>query len=169
MVNRIQDILRFKRLSPSQLADELGVPRSTISHILSERNKPSLEFIQKVLDRYTDIASEWLVMGIGSMQKTTNPGPSASSSQTTTDLFTQREASSRDPESLPVQKTIEVSTDTVKEKYENLSKVKQPEKPLLNTEKEDITLLNAANQTRRKILKIITYYDDFTFEEFFPG
>ena len=67
MVNRIQQILEYYDLTPSRFADNLEVPRSTISHILSERNKPSLEFIQKVIDKYPDLSISWLVKGEGSM------------------------------------------------------------------------------------------------------
>jgi len=62
-------ILKTKNISSSQLADEIGVQRSNISHILSGRNKPSLEFIKKILDRYKDINMEWLINGKGAMQK----------------------------------------------------------------------------------------------------
>jgi transcriptional regulator with XRE-family HTH domain len=54
-------------ISPSQFADELGVQRSGISHILSERNKPSLEFIHKVLLKYKEVNPEWLMTGKGEM------------------------------------------------------------------------------------------------------
>lgn len=67
MVDRIQKIIKYKKLTPSRFADEIGVPRSTISHIISGRNNPSLEFLQKVLDTYPDIKTEWLVRGEGTM------------------------------------------------------------------------------------------------------
>jgi transcriptional regulator with XRE-family HTH domain len=67
MKDKIEKILLYLGISPSQFADELGVQRSGISHILSERNKPSLEFIQKVLVRYKEINPEWLMTGKGEM------------------------------------------------------------------------------------------------------
>lgn len=65
MISRIRHILEQKNLSPSRFADDIGVPRSTISHILSERNKPSLEVIQKILIAYPDIPVDWLLLGKG--------------------------------------------------------------------------------------------------------
>ncbi len=65
MVPRIRRIIEEKGISPSRFADRIGVPRSTISHILSERNKPSLEVIQKILDAFPDIPVDWLVLGKG--------------------------------------------------------------------------------------------------------
>ncbi|MCF8378259.1 MAG: helix-turn-helix transcriptional regulator [Bacteroidales bacterium] len=63
MVNRIKQILEKKQLSPSQFADEIDVKRSNISHILSGRNKPSIDLILKILTSYPDINSDWLLFG----------------------------------------------------------------------------------------------------------
>jgi len=67
MNDRIQLILKTKNISASKFADEIGVQRSSISHILSGRNNPSLEFIQKILKRFPDINSSWILSGKGSM------------------------------------------------------------------------------------------------------
>jgi transcriptional regulator with XRE-family HTH domain len=65
MVNRINEILKRYKLTAAKRAEQLEVPRSTISHILSERNKPSLEFIQKIINRYPEINIYWLLKGVG--------------------------------------------------------------------------------------------------------
>ena len=52
MIERILEILKLKGMSPSQFADEIGVQRSAISHLVSGRNNPSLDFIQRVLKRF---------------------------------------------------------------------------------------------------------------------
>jgi transcriptional regulator with XRE-family HTH domain len=67
MTDRIQTILRSFSLSPSQLADEIAVQRSSLSHILSGRNKPSLDFITRVLTSYPQLSPDWLLFGKGSM------------------------------------------------------------------------------------------------------
>lgn len=67
MIERIQEILKEKRLSPSQFADEIKVQRSGMSHILSGRNKPSLDFVTKILTSYPDVNSDWLLFGKGKM------------------------------------------------------------------------------------------------------
>lgn len=68
ITKRIEKVLEHYELSPSRFADEIGVQRSNISHILSERNKPSLDLVLKILKRYTDLNAEWLVTGKGKMQ-----------------------------------------------------------------------------------------------------
>ena len=55
-------------LKSSALADNIGVNRATISHILSGRNKPSIDFFQKLLNTYPDLNSNWLITGIGYMK-----------------------------------------------------------------------------------------------------
>lgn len=69
MIDRIQQIIKLKSLSPSLLADQINVQRSSISHILSGRNKPSLDLVQKILSTFPDINSEWLLTGKGKMIK----------------------------------------------------------------------------------------------------
>lgn len=73
MNNRIALVIKAKNITSSQLADELGVQRSGVSHIMNNRNKPSLEFIQKLLKRYPEISTEWLLFGEGPMMKPFTP------------------------------------------------------------------------------------------------
>ena len=54
-------------IGSSQFAEEIGVQPSGISHILSGRNHPSLDFVLKVLKRYPDLSTEWLLFGKGNM------------------------------------------------------------------------------------------------------
>jgi len=63
---RLQEIIDFNNLSASSFADRIGVQRSSISHILSLRNKPSLDFILKVIKEYPDVELYWLLNGKGS-------------------------------------------------------------------------------------------------------
>jgi transcriptional regulator with XRE-family HTH domain len=50
-------------------ADKIGVQRSSLSHLLSGRNKPSLDFILKILDVFPDVDLYWMINGKGSFQK----------------------------------------------------------------------------------------------------
>lgn len=69
MKDRIIQFITKKELSYTKFADEIGVQRSSISHILSGRNKPSFDFIEKILKAYPDINTEWLILGKGNMIK----------------------------------------------------------------------------------------------------
>jgi len=59
--------MEYEGLKPSVLADIIGVNRATISHILSGRNKPSIDFLQKLLSTYPELNSNWLITGVGYM------------------------------------------------------------------------------------------------------
>jgi transcriptional regulator with XRE-family HTH domain len=67
MIDRITLLLKTKNITASQFADEVGVQRSSVSHVLSGRNKPSLDFIQKILKKYPEINPDWLLFGKGAM------------------------------------------------------------------------------------------------------
>ncbi|RFP66598.1 XRE family transcriptional regulator [Hymenobacter lapidiphilus] len=65
MLDRIQELLRVRELSSSQFADAIGVSRPVVSHILSGRNKPSLEVVQKIIAAFPDLSLSWLLNGVG--------------------------------------------------------------------------------------------------------
>ena len=67
--NRLKKILNYHQLTASLFADKIGVQRSSISHILSGRNKPSLDFILKVTNSFTDVDIYWLLNGKGAFPK----------------------------------------------------------------------------------------------------
>ncbi|MDR1225428.1 MAG: helix-turn-helix domain-containing protein [Prevotellaceae bacterium] len=69
MKDRIPQFLAAERLTTTTLADKLGVQRSGISHILSGRNKPSFDFIEKMLLIFPRLSADWLITGNGSMYK----------------------------------------------------------------------------------------------------
>ena len=61
--------MNYYDLNASALADSLGVLRSSISHLLSERNKPSLDFVLKIVDKYPEVDLYWLLYGKGTFPK----------------------------------------------------------------------------------------------------
>ena len=71
--NRLKKILNYHQLTASLFADKIGVQRSSISHILSGRNKPSLDFILKVTNTFTDVDIYWLLYGKGAFPKEQEP------------------------------------------------------------------------------------------------
>ena len=69
MKSRLQQFLEVEQLSPAKLADIIGIQRSGLSHILSGRNKPGFDFIQKLLLKFPALNAEWLITGKGKMYK----------------------------------------------------------------------------------------------------
>ena len=72
MYERLKNWMESEGLKPSALADTIGVNRATISHILSGRNKPSIDFFEKLLNIYPNINTNWLISGIGYMKNDNN-------------------------------------------------------------------------------------------------
>jgi|WetSurMetagenome_2_1015567.scaffolds.fasta_scaffold270520_1 transcriptional regulator with XRE-family HTH domain len=167
MVDRIQLILKVNNLTASRFADEIGVQRSSISHILSGRNQPSLDLIQKILKRFPDINSEWLLNGIGTMIKNSQP-----------DLFNSEENAVEEKikpqESIFIQKmthpeNVEEKTEKQFFTDENLSP-EAAEKSINQNIPGDIQE-NLKENALKKVLeieKIVIFYSNKTFREYFP-
>ena len=63
IVSRIEEVRKNHQLTAASFANKIGVQRSAISHILSGRNKPSLEFLMKIHDSFDEVNLEWLILG----------------------------------------------------------------------------------------------------------
>lgn len=72
---RLEKIFDYYSISASGFADKIGVQRSSLSHLLSGRNKPSLEFILKIVDVFPEVDLYWILNGKGTFPKTITPPP----------------------------------------------------------------------------------------------
>lgn len=153
MIDRIKFILEKRNLSPSRFADKIGVPRSTISHILSGRNKPSLEVIQKILNAFPDIPVDWLMMGKGKYDP-----------QTFT-LFDSDKAVD-DPQDVDDQEEAEGSAEIVENTQVSGQELNNdqviPAKKMENSEKR-------GQNEPGVVEKVIIFYNDGTFREYKPS
>ena len=67
--NRLKEIFTYYTISASAFAEKLQIPRSSISHIISGRNKPSLDFVLKVIENFPEVELYWLLNGKGNFPK----------------------------------------------------------------------------------------------------
>jgi len=140
MVDRIKKIIDQKKLSPTQFADSIEVQRSSLSHVLSGRNKPSLDFLLKIKNRFPEINLDWLLLGEGSMN-----------------IQTEKKEIS-DPKNKDV---MELNfTESGSNEIEDITRKTIPEKS------ENIPLPDNEKSGNRKLMKIIMLYDDNSFESF---
>lgn len=147
MKDRIIEFLRTENKSSSLFAEEIGVQPSGISHILSGRNNPSLEFVLKMLNRYKYLSAEWLLFGKGPMYKDSTASPT---------LF--------DQDFVP------------KPAGETGIKHSEPVKTVEGTLDDDdaMTISGKSEQAGTKVKKsasaekIVWFYSDGSFEEYFP-
>lgn len=72
MKERILQIMQHEGLVSSKFAETIGIQRSAMSHIVSGRNNPSLDVITKILERFTYVDPDWLLIGKGSMIRATD-------------------------------------------------------------------------------------------------
>jgi transcriptional regulator with XRE-family HTH domain len=127
--------------TPSSFADKIGVQRSSISHILSGRNKPSLDFIQKIMEHYPKIDAQWLINGKQSNSSKIEVAPEETSAQKSTEpIVAQQEL---------VTEKVKVDDDI----KEEIGKVAEPMK-------------NSSTNKGKEIDRIIVFYTDNTFETF---
>ncbi|CAM3393600.1 helix-turn-helix transcriptional regulator [Aequorivita lipolytica] len=69
---RLEKILEYYSLTAAAFAEEIDFNRSTISHLLSGRNKPSLEFIMKLYQKFPEVDMDWLLFGKGNFPSTSD-------------------------------------------------------------------------------------------------
>ena len=89
---RLKIVMDHYELSAALFAEKIEVQRSSISHILSKRNKPSLEFVLKVLNVFPEVELFWLLNGVGQFPKKIErptPTPSLPISAINKELSTQ--------------------------------------------------------------------------------
>ena len=169
--SRVQKIINYSELSSSEFADEIGVQRSNISHVLSGRNKPSLDFLMKIKDRFPEIQWEWLIEGKGAMIFSENEAASTPSS------YSLEESKINDDEpiitglfSIPSQE-IEENTKQEEEKSE-ISEPIQYNNIVENTpeisENENISEVETSSEKGNNIKKIVFFYENGKFEVFEP-
>jgi transcriptional regulator with XRE-family HTH domain len=145
MNNRIIQFLTENNLTSTRFADIIGVQRSSVSHILSGRNKPSFDFIEKMLIAYPDLNAQWLITGIGSM-KISNTVKNIEP-----DLFS----------SPIIEPKISTSPESIIQKQE----IKDP----VITNSHDETINKEKIDTNGlTIERIIIFYTDNTFNEYKP-
>ncbi len=106
---KIEQIIVDKGLSPSYFADTIGIQRSSISHILSGRNKPSLDIIQRILRAFPDIDRDWLLFDtpIQQSNSTLNTGSKVSSQSINEEIVIEKKASESPKISKPEQSTVQ--------------------------------------------------------------
>jgi len=141
MKERILEFLKNENKTSSQLAEDIGVQPSGISHIISGRNNPSLDFVIKMLEKYSFLSAEWLLFGRGSMYKEPRMA----------DLFSNMDFS---------EPAARIGNETIS-KVETLSGSSQvPVNESLvstKTEKEEVN-----------VIKIVWFYENGSFDEFYP-
>lgn len=151
---RLENIFDFYGLTASSFADKIGVQRSSLSHLLSGRNKPSLDFVMKVIEVFPEVDLYWILNGKGTFPKT--------------EIQEEKKVESPSVLSQPVQKRNSTSDDLFSSS-ENIEETKNgvneiPEEKKSNTQVLEETLINSINTST--IDAIVIFYADGTFTKY---
>jgi len=157
MKDRIKQIIDLEDLSHSDFAKMLGVQRATISHILAGRNNPSVDFIQKLLQKFTNINADWLLLGIGTMYKTTP-----------NDLF---QSNKKAENVTKKQENLQNETNNQKLEDNNQQEINNTQNTIfenkhVTNDKQTLNLNNSQNIVQVSTDQIIILYDDSTFRTY---
>ena len=151
-IKRLEIILEYYSLNASSFADKIGVQRSSLSHLLSGRNKPSLDFILKILDVFPDVDMYWILNGKGTFPK----------SELNNDTII----------STPIPLIEDQIVETKMEKTADLFSEELPNKKNEAEEKLPTNFLNMQNSTLQKntseIDRIVIFYKNGIFKTYSP-
>lgn len=150
MINRIKWIMDHYSLSAAQFADKIGVQRSVVSHVLSGRNKPSLDFMLKIKNRFQEINLDWLLLGTGKPRKTSTDNASGLS------IIEFPE----EQEILPEKEMVATSSD------EPPVEKPQESKKVVEAKEKQEAVVSASNKRERKLQRVILFYADGGFESY---
>lgn len=173
---RISKVIEYSGFTPSEFADEIDVQRSSISHVTSGRNKPSLEFIIKIKSRFPEILWDWLVNGDGEMLKSELPDieeqtPEEKLKPTSLpDLFTMMnddEDFGSEEEIIEEEKPIFIRPSESVKTYQSKANEKIFDSQQLEKPQEEIINQVIDNQ-QNKIKRIVIFYENGKFESFEP-
>ena len=140
-------LLKEENLTSARFAEKIGVQPSSISHILSGRNKPSFDFLIKILKFFPDINSEWLLTGKGNIYKS-NKSPT---------FFDDNDFSPDDNKPKTKQKPVSLPPGNITEKGT------YPNEILKSNEIKEII-----DKGKEIVDRIVIFYSDNTFKEYKP-
>lgn len=188
MLDRVRLIMKAKNLNASQFADEVSVQRSGISHILSGRNNPSLDLIQKILKRYPELNPDWLLFGSGPMMKeldlfsemeekfgsrsSKTKGSQIKTSdkeETDKEMVFERPAQTLQKEvEKEVRMTGTSADDAARDVPLQRSGPAQARQQLSETKETPVEKTTGISSAAKKAEKILVFFDDRTYREYFP-
>ena len=150
--DRFKLIMNREKLTAGAFAESIGASQATISHILSGRNRPSVELVLRVHQRYTDINLGWLLTGKRQMSNEDGASDSSLEADLNYPLFAENA------------KNVAEEPDNIKKRQE--MPLAHPNIPPKEIVKQEIIY---KERPPRKITEIRIFFDDNTYETFKPA
>lgn len=152
MNDRLKRFLEMEGISPARFAEELGIQRSGVTHLLDGRNKPSFSFIQKMMIAYPDLNYEWLILGKGRPYKSDYNAEKSAPSPSEPGIFTE-------PDDICTGEEADYTSD-----YQEFEEENRPSQPAEN-QKSVLPASDNRAISPKKIDRIIVFFTDGTYEE----
>lgn len=175
---RIRELLAARQLSPTQFADTIGISRPIVSHILSGRNKPSLEVVQKIISAFPDLALPWLLSGTGPMQSNQQQEATETAPVRALRRRHERSVALEAPEPVAAPEALPAATERAPAPVAPVSpEVLPPVEPVASEVAPPPPALGPPNeaaiaplftQVDKRIRRIVIFYEDGTFSDFRP-
>jgi transcriptional regulator with XRE-family HTH domain len=162
MKEQLLQLMESEGMTPAKFSDEIGVQRSSISHILSDRNKPSYDFIIKILNRFQEINAEWLLTGKGSMVKSSGPKQLMSIKQPS--LFDQQSINANTNNTSGQMHDDKIESKVPNNKFEDKGKDQKLTDSTFNNANEVFNQVTNVNN----INLVMFFYKDGTFQQYSP-
>ena len=155
---KIELLIQAKKLSASQFADTIGIPRSSISHILSGRNKPSLDVVQKILIAFPEIPAEELLDDKRDLSITVSaPKVTSTPTSVTPSLF-----------DAVIPSAPESPKNSLAEQTIVQSNLRRPREASAKTIQTPVASPTSTAHLAKKIERVLIFYTDGTFTESKP-
>jgi len=158
VVNRIKQVMEYYQMNAAVFAGEIGVQRSSISHIISGRNKPSLDMVQRVLEKFTKVNSEWMLFGKGDMLDGTSQVNLFDGIDNDQDQDSQNSDITNEDQTSVHQS--ELATGKHEKVVKPINSLKPPQ-PVTQIEQKPV-------KEEKEVEKIIVFYKDGTFKMYLP-
>lgn len=152
MNGRLKQFLEMEGISPARFAEELGIQRSGVTHLLDGRNNPSFGFIQKMMTAYPELNAEWLILGKGRPYKGDRSVEKSDAAPSDPAIFTE-------PEDFGTEEIEDYTTD-----YQGLVDEMRASQPAEN-QKTVLSPTRTQAVPAKKIDRIIVFFTDGTYEE----
>ena len=113
-VKRLEIVMDFYSLTGGSFADRIGIQRSSLSHLLSGRNKPSLEFVMKIVSVLPEVDIDWILNGKGVFPKSSKSNNVAADPPqviATPSLLFPEDLENIEPKKMPEAKQIDATVE----------------------------------------------------------
>ena len=153
MKERLEELMQLLNLTPTQFANEIGIQRTTLQHILSGRNEASLKIIMAIHSKYPDVELEWLLNGKGYAIP----------------VMQQNDSQNQDYPLFPgMESTVFSNQGKDNSEFSNVKEEKSPSntRKRANNKGVNSNFDNVSDKTQKRIKEVVIFFEDGTYQKF---